>query len=61
MNAKHMEVDRLYEELGIRNVSVLRKNINCGNMNRKLNTNFSAVSESKGRMNFSSSTGNLKI
>lgn len=61
MNVKHMEVDRLYEELKIKNNSVLRTTMNYGNMNRNLNANFSAVSGSKGHMNFSSSTGNIRM
>ncbi len=61
MNVEHMEVDKLYEDLKIKNSNTLRTSINCGDMRRKLNSNFSAVLGRSGRINFSSSTGNLKI
>ncbi len=61
MNVEHMEVDKLYKDLGIRNDNTIRTTINRGNMNRRLNSNFSAVLGNKGRINLSSSTGNLKF
>lgn len=61
MNAEHIEVDKLYEDLKIKNSDTLRTFINCGNMNRKLNSDFSAVFGKKGCINLSSSTGNLKM
>lgn len=61
MNMEHMEIDRLYENLKIKNNNALRTNINCGSMERRLNANFSAVSKSKGRTSFSSNTRELKL
>lgn len=61
MKMEHSEVDKLYSSLGLQNSNKkLRNNINCGDMNRKLNSDFSSVLGNKGCMTFSSSTGSFK-
>ena len=60
MNVNHREVDKLYKDLKIENCNAPRTTINCGNMDRKLNSNFSAVIENNGHMSLSNSAGSLK-
>ena len=62
MSIEHVEIDNLYKYLKIENENIIpRDTINRGNMNRKLNSDFSAVSGNSQHVTYSSSSGNLNL